>query len=430
VSLRGELHFDVVVIGAGTAGLTAAALLAEGGARVCVVARGVGSTHLAPGTVDVLGYAPGRVAAPGRALGDFVAANPGHPYALLGPEALAPALQWFAERVAAGPQPGYHYVGGLERNHLLPTALGALRPSALVPETMAPGDLSEGGGPVRVVATRRLRDFHGSLCAANLAQAGIEASAVEVEIEVERADANALGLARRFDDPAFRAAFAGRLGSRLRGAERVGVPAFLGLRDPHGAWTDLEERLDVPVFEIPTLPPSVPGMRLYEVLRSALRAAGGRLVLGAPIVGSEHDGSRITAVSARAAGHDVRYLARWFVLATGGFASGALELGSDWVTRDTVLGLPLRGVPGPGETRFEADYLAEHPMTRVGVAVDGDLRAEGADNVLVAGAALPGAAPWREGCGEGIVLASAHRAAQVVLAESGATAAAAAPGSS
>ena len=55
------LSYDVVVLGAGVAGLTAAARLAERGARVCVLAKGVGSTHLAPGTVDVLGYAPERV---------------------------------------------------------------------------------------------------------------------------------------------------------------------------------------------------------------------------------------------------------------------------------------------------------------------------------------------------------------------------------
>ena len=120
---------------------------------------------------------------------------------------------------------------------------------------------------------------------------------------------------------------------------------------------------------------------------------------------------------AHAAGHDVRYHARWFVLATGGFASGAIALGSDWITRETVLGLPLRGVPAPGDPRFVGEYLAEQPMARVGVAVDGALRAEGAENVLVAGASLPGAVPWREGSGEGIALASGHRAAEVALAE-------------
>jgi len=196
---------------------------------------------------------------------------------------------------------------------------------------------------------------------------------------------------------------------------------MLGLRDPHAVWSDLEHRLGRRVFEIPTLPPSVPGMRLYEILRSALRAAGGRLVLGAEVVSSERDGGgrdRITAVSTRAAGRDLTYVAPWFVLATGGFASGGIELDSQWVTRDRVLGLPLRGVPGDGEPRFVSTYLDEQPLARVGVAVDAELRAEGAENVIVAGAALPGAAPWREGSGEGIALASGYRAAQVAGAGS------------
>jgi glycerol-3-phosphate dehydrogenase subunit B len=191
----------------------------------------------------------------------------------------------------------------------------------------------------------------------------------------------------------------------------------LGLSDPHGAWADLQRRLGRGVFEIPTLPPSVPGMRAFEALRAALRGAGGRLVLGSEVLGAERDGERVRSVIANAAGHDVRYHANWFVLATGGFASGAIALGSDWVTRETVLGLPLRGAPAPGEPRFAAEYLAEQPMARVGVAVDGSLRAEGAENVLVAGAALPGAVPWREGSGEGIALASGYRAAEVALAE-------------
>jgi glycerol-3-phosphate dehydrogenase subunit B len=400
--------------------MTAATRLAEGGARVCVLAKGIGSTHLAPGTVDVLGYAPDLVEEPARALSELVAARPDHPYALMGVESVAPALQWFAERIADGPQPGYRYVGDLEHNHLLPTAVGVRRPSALVPETMAEGDMRR-REPVCIVGTPVLRDFHAALCAANLEAAGIAARGIEVDLDVDRADANALGLARRFDDPDFRAAFAARLTPLLHGDERVGLPAVLGLRDPHGAWADLQRRLGRGVFEIPTLPPSVPGMRAFEALRTALRAAGGRLVLGSEVLGADRDGGRVAAVSVHAAGHDMRYHARWFVLATGGFASGAIALGSDWVTRDTVLGLPLRGAPEPGEPRFVGDYLAEQPMARVGIAVDGALRAEGAENVLVAGAALPGAVPWREGSGEGIALASGSRAAEVALAE-GATA--------
>jgi glycerol-3-phosphate dehydrogenase subunit B len=423
--VRGELHYDAIVIGAGTAGLVAAARLAEGGARVCVLAKGVGSTHLAPGTIDVLGYAPERVLSPSATLLELVAMRPDHPYAAVGLDTVADALQWFRSCVDAGPLPGYRYVGDLQANHLLPTAVGALRPSTLVPETMAGG---HAGLPERVcvVGSRTLRDFHPALCAANLSRAGIVARGVDMEIEAERADENALGLARRFDDPSWRADFAARLALKLRADERVGLPAVLGARDPHGVWSDLEHRLGRQVFEIPTLPPSVPGMRLFEILRAALRRAGGRLVLGAEVVGAERSEARISAVMTRAAGRDARYAAPWFVLAAGGFASGAIELDSRWGAHERVLGLPLRGLPEAGHPRFVPDYLAEQPTARVGVAVDADLRAEGAENVLVAGAALPGAVPWREGSGEGIALASAYRAAQLVLARSGAPAGAAA----
>ncbi len=417
-----ELHFDAVVIGTGTAGLVAATRLAQSGARVAVVAKGVGSTHLAPATIDVLGYAPDRVEAPGAALEQLIAARPDHPYALIGAEVVSDALAWFAQLVPSGPLPGYVYGGSLERNQLLPTAVGALRPSALVPETMANGEAS-GLKRVCIVGTPALRDFHPALCAANLARAGIDARSVSLELKLERADMNTLGIARHFDDEKWRRQFCAELSLTLRADEAVGLPAMLGLRDPHEVLADVEHRLGRRVFEIPTLPPSVPGMRLYEILRNALRAAGGRLVIGPEVVSCTRDGDRVTSVATHAAGRDLSYVAPWFVLASGGFASGGIELDSHWVTHERVLGLPLRGVPADGEERFVATYLDEQPMARVGVAVGPDLRAEGAENVLVAGAALPGAVPWREGSGEGIALASGYRAAQVAAGQLSPTAA-------
>src|ERR1700716_4090414 len=195
-----SLHYDVVVLGVGVAGRAAATRLAEGGARVCVLAKGVGSTHLAPGTVDVLGYCPDRVEEPAAALPDFIAAHPDHPYALIGADAIAPAVEWFAARLERGPQPAYRYTGGLERNHLLPTAVGSLRPSALVPETMAAGDMRS-RAPVWVVGVRVRRDFYSALCAGNLRRVGVPARAVEVDVDVGRVEASALGLARHLDDP-------------------------------------------------------------------------------------------------------------------------------------------------------------------------------------------------------------------------------------
>jgi glycerol-3-phosphate dehydrogenase subunit B len=406
-------HHDVVVVGAGLAGLTAALRVAEGGARVLVLAKGVGATHLSAGTIDVLGYIPERVDHPREALGRL---GDGHPYSLVGAEAVAASIEWLKAVVARGSLSPYAYEGGLDENLLLPTALGVPRPSAVVPETMAGGDLRR-GDPVFVVGFRGLKDFHPALMAETLGHAGTPARSAELDLVPEgRADVNSLGYARAFDDPSFRTEVIGHLVGRLRADERVAFPAVLGIADPHGAWSDLERRLARPVFEVPTLPPSVPGMRLFAILREALRRAGGRMILGAVVTGAERAGGRVSELRVRVGLREERRRCDWVVLASGGFASGGLELDSHWVARETALGLPVAGMPAPGEQRFAPGYLDDHPIARAGVAVGPDLRPEDHENVLVAGATLAGAEPWREKSGDGISLATGHRAAELVLA--------------
>jgi glycerol-3-phosphate dehydrogenase subunit B len=406
-------RYDAVVIGAGTAGLVAGIRLAQAGARVCVVAKGFGSTHLAPGTIDVLGYAPERVDNPAHAIAALAHLRPDHPYAHLGPDLVGEAVDWLTKTAGAGPAPGYGYVGSLARNFLLPTALGALKPSAVIPRTFAAGD-SLGLGRLAVVGVPALRDFHAGLCAANLEAAGIDARAVTLKLTVERADSSTLEFARLFDDPAWRASFAATLAPLIRAADQVALPAMLGLNDPYAVLHDLEQRLGRRVFEVPTLPPSVPGMRLFEILSHALRAAGGRIALGAGVVAHERDGDRIVSIDTQSAGSPTTYEADAFVLASGGFHSGAITLDSRWQAHERVLGLPLQGVPGAEQPRFSGSYSDEQPLARVGVAVDAELRALGTSNVVVAGASLPGAVPWHEASGEGIALASGYRAAQVL----------------
>jgi glycerol-3-phosphate dehydrogenase subunit B len=412
------MTFDVVVIGAGLAGLTAALRLAEQGQRLLVVAKGVGATHLAPATIDVLGYAGGLVASPAESLQEFTAAHPEHPYGRLSTETIRSSLEWFTERLG---ELGYR--GRLEENFLLPTAVGVAKPTALVPQTMAAGDLRTGGRFV-FVGLRGLKDFYPTYLADNLRAALPRVSARAVELSPPlgvEGDVSTTGFARRFEQAEFRDLVVRELERLLVPGEIVGLPAVLGLRHAREVWQELETRLRHPVFEVPTLPPSVGGIRLFESLTAALRREGARVVLGSTVTGAEHNGRRLEGVVAQTAARPRKYRARSFVLASGGLASGGIQVDSYGQARETAFDLALTGVPAADEPRFAQGYFDEQPLTRAGLAVDEELRpvdAEGAaafENLHAAGATLAGATPWREASGNGLSLATGYAAASAII---------------
>jgi glycerol-3-phosphate dehydrogenase subunit B len=409
---------DVVVVGAGLAGLTAALRVAEHGMNVVVVTKGVGSLHLGGATIDVLGYAPEHVDAPGRTLPGFIARMPEHPYARLREGLIAESIDWLK---ATSGQLGLS--GGLEKNMVLPTAVGAAKPTSVAPASMEGGDLS-GGGRYVVVGLSALKDFYPAYAADNLNRAGPEVTARALQITPPvggEADPGPVRLARLFDDPEFRKAVIGELEGQIESGEKVAFPAILGLDDGPTVWRELQDGLGTEVFEVATLPPSIPGIRLWNVLRLALRRAGGRIVTGPVATGARAGSGTVSSVVADTGARSHEYPARHFVLATGGVATGGIELDSRWRFYETVFGLPVRGAPAAGEARFSPRYFDTHPASRVGVAVDDLLRPVDEDgkavydNLHAAGATIRGAEPWREKSGNGISLATGYAAAEVML---------------
>ncbi len=410
---------DVVVIGAGLAGLTAAVRVAQAGARVTLLAAGVGGLQLSQGTIDILGYAPDVVERPLEAIDTLPDA---HPYRTLGARQVGEAVEWFASLLPAGT-----LEGTVDRNMRTPTAVGVARPTALAPNSIAAGAL-RGGMRIAIVGVRAIKDFQPGLIAANLSRLDlgdgpIIATAHHVDlIPRDGVDHSSLVYARAMDDPDFRRRMGDAI-ARVRGnADAVGVPAMIGLRDPL-AWTELCERVGCPVFEIPLPPPSVPGMRLNTALTDHALAAGVRIVIGGRVIAAEAAGSQLTSVTTGASGSPRTYPGDRFVFAPGGFESGAIHVDSHWNVTEPALGLPLTGVPD-GEDIVTDDYWADQPLFRAGVAVDESMRVTGPDgtpvydNLVAAGGILAGATRWREKSGEGIAIASAVRAADTIIGAS------------
>lgn len=411
---------DAVVIGAGLAGLAASIRLAQRGAKVTLVSKGIGGLQLGQGTIDAVGYAPERVERPLEAIEYLAEREPAHPYALLGTEAITQSFEWIRELL--GPE---RLCGSLDHNVLIPTALGALRPTALYQPSM------EAGIPVGqsyvIVGFKRLKDFYPALAAENLRlqkdsqgqMISARSAYVDLDIRGEERDITGTNFARALDLKENRQRLVELLREVVRPGETVGLPAVLGLNDPN-AWLDIQEMLGQPVFEIILQPPSIPGMRLNQELTEIAKASC-RVMLGSSLVSYEAEGDQVRSVTISTAGHARTIETKAVILAAGGFESGALEIDSYGRVSDTVMGLPLTGID---TDLLNGDFWgSEQPLFKIGFEVDTRMRVctPGSSpvysNVYAAGGNLAGSTRWKEKSGDGIALASALRAADSIVEE-------------
>ena len=384
-------HHDAIVVGCGLAGLTAGVRLAEAGARVLVLAKGVGATHLAPGTIDVLGYHDGeRVEKPLEALG---ALGPGAPVRA-GRRRRRGRRGGVVHRARGGRLARalrVHGLGGAQRA----AADGGRRREALRGRA---GD--DGRGRPRARATRSWPSASAASrtstrrCSPTCSRARACArAAIELELVPEgRADVNALGYARAFDDPAFRGQVVGQLAaasSAATSASRSPPCSASPTRTASGrGWSARSAGASSRCRRCRRPCPACASSRCCA-RRCGARAA--TLRLNNVVVGAERDGDRVTALRVRVGLREERHAADWIVLASGGFASGGIELDSHWAARDVALGLDVAGVPAAGEPRFTPGYFDEQPMSRAGIAVDDELRPLGADG----GARASRTCSWR-----------------------------------
>ena len=422
---------DVVVVGAGLAGLTAAIALAESGARVEVVARGHASTHWTAGGIDVAAPAGSLTPAEGVAT---LAARPGHPYAILG-AAIPAALESFRALLA---QHNLPYHGDLERPiRPIPTSIGGTRPAAILPAAQAAA-LAPWSPDERLVISgfAGFKDFWPEHIASSLTRstvwgsggdaggmrpARVESLSVELPGLEGRRNLTALTIARLFDDPATRGMAVGavaealaRTGSR---PGRVGLPAAIGLTEHAAAFGELAASIALTPFEIALVPPSIPGLRLFTALRGELRDRGGRIVIGEPVVDVAIDRRRVTAVSMSAAARRRTIRTGAVVLATGGVAGGGLTATASGQLMETVFGLPVEAPPAGAWLARAPFDPGGHPLGAAGIRTDARLRPVDADgeivleNVAVVGSMLAGMRYLTERCGDGVAIASGLRAA-------------------
>ena len=440
------LESDVLVIGGGLAGTTAAIAAAREGADVRLISHKKSTLRQSSGLVDALGYVPerdgdgpgsdsdseftlrGPVADPYDAIEDLPEE---HPYSVVGADALAEGFALFDDLV------GDAYWGEhTDTNALVPTFGGTVKPTARYPAATAAG-LASDDRPMFVVGFRSLTEYDAGALADGLSASGVPfpVSGAEVEFaEAFRDDAKITRFARALDDdepidgvPA-RKALAAAVEPHLAeftdsvaeaSGARVGFPAFLGEDRADEVREELGDCLGAEVFEIPMGPPSLPGLRLEDLLLEQLDAAGVSFETGVKAVDRTvgTDGAVETVVVDRN-GTRVPYAAAAVVLATGGLVGKGLKSDRKRVT-EPVFDCPV-SYSADRYDWFVDDAFGDHPFAKFGLATDGRLRpvdpaADGEPvgdsepeypNLFAAGAVLGGADVAREKSASGVSLAT------------------------
>ncbi|MHB8137715.1 MAG: anaerobic glycerol-3-phosphate dehydrogenase subunit GlpB [Smithellaceae bacterium] len=391
------IEYDVIVIGAGVAGLTAGTWLSGQGLKVALVTTGEPTACLSTGCIDVCSQDENPL--------QGVAHLPAtHPYHLVSAESISQALHDFQQAMT---DTGMPYIGGPEKNRRVLSAIGTFKTTCLTPVTMQASPQND-DERVHIITFTGLKDFYPGYIISRLKNASFSIYDAGVS--------TTMGISANFEDIAFLEAFILWLEKQNIREDKIAFPAVLGLESAAVIMKKIEYRMERPVFEIPTIPPSMPGRRLFNGLKDHFRHKGGVIYWGWPVVGVEKSGRNIEAVIAESQGRPNSLNAKAFILATGSFVGGGLHANRDNIV-EKVFNLPVF-LPGERETWFDQDYFSvNHGIGQAGVAVDSAFRPTDYpwDNVFVCGAILAHTEALKNGCGHGFAIATGQAAAKSCL---------------
>ncbi len=405
------MHYDLIVIGMGLSGLMAAKTAAEAGQKVLIVGKGMGSVCLFSNTIDVLGDLPKTVALRGG-LPQWIKDHPDHPYSKAGLEKIEEALFSFLSLFP----PPYSFQTMNSTNCLLPTAGGTLRPTYLIPMTMVEGaSLDE--GQTLIVGFKGFKDFYAHYVANQLKYRGINLQLPDPFFH----ELTAASLARLMEKKSFRESIGREIKKELHGETHIGFPALLGMQDPIQVKEDLEEITGAKVFEIPTLPPSIPGKRIFNRFKEWLIQKGVTFVLGYPVSKAVVNGKRCEGIEVHHPPVIASHSAERYLLATGRFIGGGLMADKEKIW-EAIFNVPVHQPPSR-EDWFGNSFFSglPHPIHEAGVLTNssfqpvdekGDLIL---DNVWVAGSILAHHHSMDEKSREGIEIATGYTAARHAL---------------
>ncbi|HUL31951.1 MAG TPA: anaerobic glycerol-3-phosphate dehydrogenase subunit GlpB [Thermodesulfobacteriota bacterium] len=402
------MHYDLIIVGMGLSGLMAAKTAAEAGRKVLIVGKGMGSLCLLSNSIDLMGQCPVGTKMK-EALSRWIKDHPEHPYAKVGLERIEEALFSF---VPLFPPP-YSFHTMDQMNCLLPTGAGTLRPTYLVPTTMMEA-VSLHEGETLIVGFKRFKDFYSEYVAGQLACRAINLQLPNTFPQ----ELTATVIARLLEKESFREAFGREIKKQLQGEVRVGLPAVLGIHNPVQVKEALEAITGTKVFEIPILPPSIPGKRIFDRFKEWLIQKGVTFLLGYPVSNVTRTGKKCQGIEVHHPPVITSHTADCFIFAAGRFMGGGLKADAEKIL-EPILNLPVHQ-PSSRQNWFGRSFFSDlpHPIHEAGVLVNASFQPTDEaghvilENLWIAGTILAHHQCIDEKSREGIEIATGYMAAK------------------
>jgi len=399
------LKTDAIIIGTELDGLIAAIRLREHGYSVRMIGNGGGSLHYAPEGIHVLGFSPRSdeeiICEPLELISQL---DQSHPYRKVGIDQIRNALDWFVN--ISGEIHQKITISG--HNELAVSATGLSIPVYGTSEHQATvGKI--GGKTAALVRFRGYRDFPVELVAIELGKTGTKTEIVDVVAPGDAVENAAL--AKSFDElEETDSYFTALKGSIPSYADVMLFPAVMGLSNFHRTLASAERVLGMPCLEVPTLPPSVPGMRLERALTNHLRNGTASLHSCSGISRSSLETDRIVVWDDMGR----QYEASLVIVSNGGVLMGGLDVDSYGVVHETSFGFKTYQSEPLKATTVDRSLNALHIT---GVETDDALRPQRngsgfCRNAFVTGRTLPHWNPAMECSTEGVCVATGWAAAE------------------
>jgi glycerol-3-phosphate dehydrogenase subunit B len=419
-----DQKYDLAIIGTGMAGMAAAVFAVNRGISTVIVGS-LGESWFTGGLIDLMGVHPigsGKTwRDPWAAIKAVAADIPGHPYARLRKEDIKSALQEF---YAFLNDAGLPYCFQEDRNSNLITAFGAVKTTHGVPQTMWPGVTAlSRKAPCLIVDLQGLKGFSARLLAERLKSEwpGLKTLSIPSIYSEHAHEIHPIPLARDLEIAEYRRRFADLIRPHVKDVEFVGLPAVLGIHQADEVVHEFAELLGKPVFEIPAMPPSIPGMRMKETFLRFLPEKGVHCLFQKHVLKAAPTADGEFSLDVGRTEHEGRIRADGVLLATGRFLGGGLQ--SDHATiKEGVFDLP---VFQPEERKhWHSDRFFEpggHAVNRAGLETDAMMRPLDADGcpafekLFAAGIILAHQDWTRMKCGSGLSVATAYGAVKSLL---------------